>query len=342
LEIGTTVAADVAISARYEEWLRVSHLAMEPQLASAEHPFIFDNQELRVRLPGLPPDPPGEDATAAIYSRRAASGEPVSIGIYAIRVVISGLKFSLPAAAASYPGTNTSLYTGEQIRELNLRSDDLWRLCRRAIDYWLRVVRHRTAFALVDLDRYFGDDATWKGGQLVNCESGHRFYVPHVQRTIVAPAMHRLTMQEWTDIGSDLQKGASPPIWHEYLMSARQRIEVGDLKAAVIDLATCSELAMRKYVDTALPTGTPPGVREIVARHNMSRMFSDWENLGLPPMPSVPDFKTLKELSETRNRVAHRGQDPRATDEFCKKASSAVMELIAAFNQHRADWDQNP
>jgi hypothetical protein len=99
---------------------------------------------------------------------------------------------------------------------------------------------------------------------------------------------------------------------------------------------------MCPYVDTALPTGTPPGVREIVARHNMSRMFSDWENLGLPPMPSVPDFKTLKELSETRNRVAHRGQDPRATDEFCKKASSAVMELIAAFNQHRADWDKNP
>jgi hypothetical protein len=39
-------ADEVSVQARYEEWLRLNHLSMEPGLAGAEHHFIFDDQAL--------------------------------------------------------------------------------------------------------------------------------------------------------------------------------------------------------------------------------------------------------------------------------------------------------
>jgi hypothetical protein len=141
---------EVTVPARYEEWLRLSHLSMEPGLAGAEHAFVFDDREFVVRSPSLPSENsvPDRYATAFISIRRTATNEPVQVEVYAVLVVISGLSFSLPPAAALSPHMNSSLYADEQRRELDSRSNELWFLVRRAIDYWLRVVRCHTGVAL--------------------------------------------------------------------------------------------------------------------------------------------------------------------------------------------------
>jgi hypothetical protein len=326
------VADEVSVQAVYEEWFRLAHLSMEPGLAGAEHIFPFEDRELTVRLPSLPiGDRFDEDATAFISVRRTATNEPRQVEIFAVLVVISGLEFRISRAAASLPHIDTSLYTDEQQKELDTRSDKLWLLARRAIDYWLRVVRYHTGFARIGLDTYPGD-TTLKGGQLINCERHTQFYTPLIQRTIVARGSHRLTPDKWKKIESSLKDAVSPPIWHEYLMSGRQRIEVGDLKAAVIDLATCSELAIRRQINTKLPADTPAGVREIVSRTNMTDIFRRWEGLGLPDKTSIPNFPTVRTLFDVRNAIAHRGEDDRVNVEFCKQASTAVQSLVHNFS----------
>jgi hypothetical protein len=265
----------VSVDARYDEWFPVTHLSMPPSLAGAEHQFTFEDALVTIKLPETPAEGevPSEYSKAYVPRRRATTNEIIEVEIYAVLVSIDALSIDLPVAAAEYPAENATLYSADQARELDGRSDQFWQLARRILDYWLRVVRWRTGYALIDLATSL-HDATLLGGRLINCATGKAFYSPRIQRTFVVPRTRCLTSDEWAAIGGDLVKNAFPPVWHEYLMSGRQRIEVGDLTAAVIDLAVAIEVAVRLQVDSKLPPATPRGICEAVARMNMTDVFS--------------------------------------------------------------------
>jgi hypothetical protein len=323
----------VSVKARYDEWLRVAHLSMPPSLAGAEHRFTFEDASVTIKLPETPAEgeAPNEYSKAYISVRRAATNEIVQVEIYAVLVSIDALTFDLPVAAAEYLGMNSTLYNKDQARELDERSNQVWRLARRILDYWLRVVRWHTGYALIDLDTSLRD-ATLHGGRLINCATGKAFYSPSVQRIVVVSATRRLTSDEWAAIGGDLVKHAVPPLWHEYLMSGRQRIEAGDLTAAIIDLAVAIEVAVRLRVDSKLPPATPRGICEVVARMNMTEVFRRWDDLDMPAQTSIPLFPDIIRLVEVRNAIMHRGADPRITRDFCLRASAAVERVIQTIN----------
>lgn len=263
----------VSVKARYDEWLRVANLSMPASLAGAEHQFRFEDTWVTIKLPETPADgeAPSEYSKAYISARRAATNEIVQVEIYAVLVSIDALTFDLPVAAAEYPAMNSTLFNEDQAGELDGRSNQLWRLARRILDYWLHVVRWHTGYALIDLETSLRD-ATLHGGRLINCATGKAFYSPNAQRTVVVSATRRLTSDEWAAIGGDLVKHAFPPVWHEYLMSGRQRIEAGDLTAAVIDLAVAIEVAVGLRVDSKLPPATPRGTCKVVARMSMTEV----------------------------------------------------------------------
>jgi hypothetical protein len=320
----------VSVKARYEEWFRVTHLGMPPTLAGAEHPFTFENAAVTIKLPETPAEGevPSEYSKAYISIRR--TNEIIQVEIHAVLVSIDALSIDLPVAAAEYPKINSTLYNADQARELDGRSNP-WHLARRILDYWLRVVRWRTGYALIDLAASL-HDATLLGGRLINCTTGNAFYSPRIGRTVVVPPTRRLTFDEWAAIGGDLVKNAFPPVWHEYLMSGRRRIEVGDLTAAVIDLAVAIEVAVRLQVDSKLPPATPRGICEAVARMNMTEVFRRWDDLDMPAKNSIPLFADIISLVDVRNAIMHRGSDPRITRDFCLRASAAVETVIQTLN----------
>jgi hypothetical protein len=122
-------------------------------------------------------------------------------------------------------------------------------------------------------------------------------------------------------------------------MSGRQRIELGDLTAAVIDLAVAIEVAVRLQVDSKLPSATPRGIREAVARMNMTEVFRRWDDLDMPIKASIPEFAKMTNLVEVRNAIMHRGGDTRITRDFCLRASVAVETFIQAVN---GSWLEMP
>src|SRR6202158_1063253 len=122
-------ADEVLIQAQYEEWFRLARLSMEPSLADAKHQFIFEGRELTVRLPSMPiGDRFGQEATAVVSAWRQATDEPLRVESYAVLVVVSGLEFRISRAAASLAHIDTSLYTEEQRKDLDSRSNELWLL----------------------------------------------------------------------------------------------------------------------------------------------------------------------------------------------------------------------
>ena len=168
----------VLINAKYEEHVRIKHLSIDPSLQGAKAPFEFENHHVEIALPKLPsedkrkPHDPYVEAEADVWNK---DGEILDVYVYVLSVAVLALQFELPVAAARCPHINASLFSNGEAAALDDKSDQLYFLGRRAIDYFLRVVRWKTGLGLIDMDTR-PDRATVFGGRLFNLSHGGAFY----------------------------------------------------------------------------------------------------------------------------------------------------------------------
>jgi hypothetical protein len=311
----------VLVDAKYEERVRIKHLSMEPPLQGAKAQFEFENHRVEIALPKLPPEhkrilaDPNAEAEADVWK----NGEIIDIYIYFISITVMSLQFELPAAAAKHPTINAALYTEKETRTLDEKSNQLYFLGRRAVDYFLRVVRWKTGLAHIALDTR-PDRATMRGGRLFNLSQGSPFYSPAIGRISVAPQRHRLNTPEWKDIEETLSAGIQPPVWNEFFASAQRRIDMNDLRAGTIDLAIAAESIIRQFPRVSIKARK---------KTTMSKLFEDWTKLGFPAVSHLPWFARLDVLFKVRNKIMHSGDDQAIKISFCRDAVIAVERLIA-------------
>jgi len=316
--------AGVLINAKYEERMRIKHLSMEPSLEGAKVQFEFEAHLIEITLPKFSssnqakPGDPYAEAEADVWDKH---GQISNIHIYVLSVSVLALQFRLPVVAAKHPHINASLYTTEETRNLDEKSNHLYFLGRRAVDYFLRVVRWKTGLGLIALDAR-EDRASASGGRLFNLSHGGSFYSPAAGRTIVVPRRHRLTMKKWNDIVVALSAGLHPPIWNEFLMSAERRLDMNDLRAATIDLAIAAESKIRQF----------PGASRGARKNTISNIFANWTRFGFPATSRFPWFAQVKILFRVRNKLMHSGEDRDLQLVFCREAAAAVENLIVALS----------
>jgi len=314
----------VLIDAKYEERVRIKHLSMEPTLQGAKAQFEFEKHRVEIALPTLPPEDkraPGDPYAQAEADVWDKNGNIVDVYIYFLSVAALALQFELPAIAAKCRHINASLYTPEETKELDEKSDQLYFLARRAVDYFFDVARWKAGFGLIALDTR-PDRATLRGGRLFNLSHGGAFYSPAVDRTVSAPKRHKLTVKEWNNIVATLTSGIYPPIWNEYLANAERRIDINDLRAGIIDLAIAAESVIRQF----------PGASMRARENKMSTIFANWTKFGFPPASHLPWFAKVDTLFKARNELMHRGDGNRVQISFCRDAASAVENLITALS----------
>lgn len=311
----------ILIDAKYEERVRIKHLSMEPSLQGAKAEFVFEKHHIEIVLPKLPPTSNGKVAVPHVEAEADvwnAAGELINVSIYFVSVVIVGLQFELPAAAARHPRINASLYTTNETRDLDAKTAQLYFIGRRAVDYFLRVARWKSGFGLIALDTR-SDRATRYGGRLFNLAHGGAFYSAPIGRIAILPKHHRLKAPEWKEIEAALSAGTQPPIWNDFFMSAQQRIDMNDFTAGTIDLAIAAESVIRQFPKLSMHARTK----------TMSYLFTNWTKLGFPKSAHLPWFTKVRTLFDVRNKILHRGNDGRVDLSFCHDARSAVEQLFA-------------
>ncbi len=320
----------VRVDAKYEERVRIKHLVINPCLQAAATRFRFEEQELEIKLPVLPPKEKlyseYAEAEADVWNK---DGEIVRVYIYFACVTILDMTFELPPIAARHPAINSSLYSAAETTELDKESDRLWALARRAIDYWLRVVRWKTGLGLIDIDTR-PDRASPRGGRLINLDHGGSFYSPRVGRVLICPKVHLLESTTWDAIAATLAAASVPPIYNEYLMSAQRRIESSDLRAATIDLAIAAESAIRQCLNRRQSATASQKQRNEIAQTPVAKLVNRLSENGFPATSELSWLKDIKELIKTRNGIMHRGKDPLVSPSFYRLAAIAVENLIAA------------
>jgi hypothetical protein len=325
------------VEARYQQIFQVAHFTVEPQIAGAKIDFLFEGKRILITLPPMPENlGPGNMAPTSLnpnpFELRASlsgwnsTGNPLWVDIDSMRISIPGLHVEIPKAAAKHPHINTTLFNDEQRRSMDEQSDRLYHLANRAMEYWLRVVRWKTQFHLINRVLY-STGGGFDGGALINAQSGTRFYTPRVGRTFVMPPQHVVTQNEWTDITLALGDGTEPPIWYDYFISAKQRMEEGDTLAAILDLAIASEARIRTFMNNTLPSELPEGYQRTIRRVNISDVMTRWQAYGLPNLVGLNHVKMLFEI---RNGIMHSGKDARANAAFFATASKSVVELLDA------------
>lgn len=321
------------VKARYEQVIQMAHFAIEPKISGARHEFRIEDHDIVLAFPPLPAEdaPPNFaqqnpfQLSSKIFMWNAAR-EPMGIDVGSVKVCIEGLHFSIPSVAAVHPAINMCLFNEQQKEELNKQSDDFYFLAERAVNYWLRVVWWKTGFHMIT--RLSGiAQGGFDGGALVNADAGTRFYTPRVGRTIMFPAQPIMQAFMWSEIDSALKAGQEPPIWHDYLTSAHQRMASGDRLAAMLDLAVASEARIRTFLESQLPAGVSKGFRRAARRQNMSDVLTHWRDFGLP---DFPDLACLKTLFQIRNGIMHSGREERANVQFFKSTASVVAALLMA------------
>jgi hypothetical protein len=308
------------VRAVYREKVRVKHLAMEPSLQGGSVSFRFEKHFVRVALPKITEQIKAArlefaEAEADVWDR---DGNIINVHVYAVAITVGRLTFMLPTAAADHKSIDARQFDAPQTKRLDKRSDGLYLLTRRAVDYWLRVVRWKTGLGLIDVDAR-PENPSLFGGRLYNLAHGGAFYSPRIGRSVAVPRRHRLSPDAWREISKSLVQGERPPIWNEYAMSAQQRIEVGDLKASIVDLAIAAESVVRQF---------PKVPSKMRKKKRISELFRDWTQLGFPPVQHLSWFSDVKALVLVRNRIMHQGHDSRLTLQFCKSSASAVQQLI--------------
>ena len=315
----------------------MTSLAIEPNIAGGCHEFRFEGRDVTIALPPLPEaDVPNGSGRRSAYDSSAvifmwnAKKEPIGIEIGTVKLAISDFEVEIPESAANYPSINSSLYNKKQLEELDAFSDALHNLADRAITYWLRVLWWKTSWHMVARRSVINNSGNFggsllHGGALLNTKTGTRFYSPRISRTARVPFMPIMKLSTWLEIDTALKAGLEPPIWHEYLISAQQRLDNGDNIASILDLAIAAESLIRNTLDNLLPVDLPHGFRKSMQRLNISDVLARWQKFGLPPLETLDCIRTLFDI---RNKLMHRGSDDRANTDFCKSASSAVSILI--------------
>lgn len=321
------------IEARYQQTFQMAGLAIEPELAGARHTFQFEGHHVAIVLPPLPANdaPPAFSQQnpfllAANVCMWDASSKPLAVAIGSIGLTIEGLQFQIPLAAADHPHINATLFNEEQRQGLDERSDALHFLAARAMAHWLRVVWWKTGFYMINQRSSVAGGGSFDGGGLINTKSGTRFYAPRVSRTIVLPPQPIVRVAQWSEVAEAINGGTEPPVWHDYLASANQRMEAGDRLAGVLDLAVAVEARIRTDLDGKLPSGTAEGFRRAIHRQNLSDVFRHWRAYGLP---NFPDLKILRALFVARNEIMHNGRAEQVDVPFFKTATEAVAKLLA-------------
>lgn len=320
----------VRISSRYQQVFQIANLAVLPDVLGLRHNFKFEE---KYNISIIIPD--GKDEVTIKEQEEinpfrsyaipisSKDNKPSKYYIYSVVLTIDGLDFDIPYGASIDKNQKDSYFDENETNFFNNEADKLYLCADRAINYWLRVVIWKKRGYSIALNR-FGRSII-DGGHLFNNEINSSFYSPLISRTISIRPWHTLTRDDFVEIDCALINGKNPPVWHEYIASAEQKLVHGDLNSAFINLAISLESIIRNYIDRKLPSDISDGVREILRKQNIGYIVDNSEKLS---MPKIFNKSEIKNIIAERNNLMHGGCSPSLDRDFVENSYWCVRKLI--------------
>jgi hypothetical protein len=153
------------------------------------------------------------------------------------------------------------------------------------------------------------------------------------------PGYRPLSLQEWEDIQQRLSNGSHPVVYLEHKLDAEDRMEMGDYRRALVDLAVACETFIRTTVLQSLPTELSKDLRDYIDQANISQYLNRFfpqvinqtarqqynrKQYGKNDMP-----KELASLFSRRNDLLHSGKADGVDRKLCERLLKMTKDLLA-------------
>ncbi len=142
---------------------------------------------------------------------------------------------------------------------------------------------------------------------------------------------HPVSKRSWTLAQEFLRNNIEVPIWHLYIAEAKQKLNLGDTRGFLIDLAIAVETLIRRSVRQLIVDPSTPAFEKMVGQMPVGRIIDDWFRIGFGSSSwrRLADEKELvKQVTVYRNGIMHRGENPDMDRIYANQLADAVIAFV--------------
>jgi hypothetical protein len=317
----------VGVWKRFETY----HFGIAPSLAGASHKFQYRGLEVEVRLPRKPKqrDWRNEESpiTCSEYMERNSRRVPLIYSVHCVDTYLATRKIRRIREDA-IGAVKVSLFTKRERERLDRMAYDCSQILEEAFQYWVDVLRWKSGIPTLCHYAYNRQRSAW-GTYLIDGDDRKRFYAPpHVIRVVTTTPVSR---RAWSATQRAIARNAIVPLWHTSLAEASQRLQLGDTRGFVIELAIASETVVRRLMLRFLSSPTNSAVQSMVNHVQISRILDDWYRLGFNSANwhrLKAEKALVRRVMELRNAIMHRGDSPKLDGGTARDLMTSVARFV--------------
>lgn len=260
-------------------------------------------------------------------------------------VAVRSLGIRLTIEVERFTTTVPARLDEDAVRSLDLDDPDTQiEFMRGEVSAWWRLMTHWLECwtgQLISVERTLVEGVTITGRALVDGSEAtvpppmgpmdfslfRRLGSSHRRGTAATPAM-------LTGAARRADRLSAPPLEWQMLLNARRS---GEARTAVIDAAAAAEICLSTYARSSLTKTRVQGLAEHIEKRRNGLM--PWVELAkdLGWIGQVDRTDLQKKVSEPRNRAAHRGEVPSATEkEACLEQVEKLLTQLCPMNPPQA------
>lgn len=311
-----------------------NNFGIVPSLTGSSIKYSFGDKDVCIQLPAKPKKNDSKKTLRSIscpaYWIKNEREVPQFFEVHTVELIIdTGENRVIEKEHLKAEYFNPKAFNTKKSNQYNKLIRKYSTLLDSAYEYWVNTIRWKSQKHSILKSRFNHQDSRFESC-LVNLETNKSFYYPPLEYTVERVPV--ISKRDWNATTKALQANQAVPIWHLYIAEANQKLELGDKREFIIDLAIASETLLRQVFNNKLIDDTSPSkFKDMINRISISNILQNWRKLGFD---STAWKKLEKELGrmqkviELRNSIMHRAYEPDFSYKEARDWSEAVMNFV--------------
>ncbi|MFI4851627.1 MAG: hypothetical protein ACIAZJ_21120 [Gimesia chilikensis] len=310
------------------------NFGIAPSLAGCSIEYRFGNRNICIQLPARPqkndPEKHSSPISCSAYWIKNNREIPQFFEVHSVKLTLDTGEIRVVEKkhldAEHFNATAFNKTKSVQYSKLIAKYN---KLLDAGFEHWVNTMRWKSQKHSI-LRTRFNHQNTERGPCLVNLKTDKSFYYPPLEYSFQRVPV--VSKREWNATEKALEANQAVPIWHLYIAEANQKLELGDKREFIIDLAIASETLLRQVFNKKIIDDTfPSKFKDMINRISISNILQNWRKLGF----NSSAWKKLEKeqglmnhVIELRNAIMHRAKEPDLSYKRARELSDAILNFV--------------
>lgn len=310
------------------------NFGIAPSLAGSSIKFRFGDNNICIQLPARPQKADSYNSSRSIscpvYWIKNERKVPQYFEVHIVELIIdTGESRVIEKKHLKAEHFDATAFNTKKSNQYNKLIRKYSNLLDSVYENWANTIRWKSQKHSI-LKSRFNHQKSSRGSSLVNLDTNKSFYYPPLEYRVERVPV--VSKREWNATANALQANQAVPIWHLYIAEANQKLELGDKREFIIDLAIALETLLRQVFNKKLIDGRSPiKFQDMINRISISNILRDWSDLGFDSS-AWKNLKReqglVKHINDLRNAIMHRAKDPELSYKRATELSDAILKFV--------------